>query len=237
MNLNVEFMIADIPTVLGALPITLALTFASLFFAILLAVLFGICLLRRIPVLWQAVVAFNTFIKGVPLIVQLLLCYYAIPYLLRACNGFMGYEYDPKHPSYFAFAVVAFAFNYGAYLTDVVVSSYLAVDKGQLEAAYSVGMSTAQAMRRIVIPQAVVISLPNLSNYFMWLLKATSLASVVNVFELLSTARASTAVNYAILEGYLVAAGIYWVVCIAAERLLHYINKRMNRYQKQLSVG
>jgi L-cystine transport system permease protein len=68
----------------------------------------------------------------------------------------------------------------------------------------------------------------------MWLLKATSLASVVNVFELLSVARASTAVNYAILEGYLVAAGIYWAVCIIAEKLLAYLNKKMNRYQKQL---
>ena len=118
-----------------------------------------------------------------------------------------------------------------------MVSSYRAVDKGQLEAAYSVGMSTAQGLMRIVIPQAVVISLPNMSNYFMWLLKATSLASVVNVFELLSTARASTAVNYAILEGYLVAAGIYWVVCIVAKRGLNYLNKKMNRYQKQLFVA
>lgn len=78
-----------------------------------------------------------------------------------------------------------------------------------------------------MIPRPVVISLPNLSNYFMWLLKATSLASVVNVFELLATARASTAVNYAILEGYLVAAGIYWLVCIIAEQILKRINKKM----------
>ena len=185
----------------------------------------------------QLVVAFNTFIKGIPLVVQLLFCYYAIPYLLKACNGFMGYAYDPKHPNYFAFAVVAFAFNYGAYMTDVVLSSYRAVDPGQLEAAYSIGMTKYQAMFRIVIPQAAVISIPNMSNYFMWLLKATSLASVVNVFELLAVARASTAVNYAILEGYLVAAGIYWVVCIAAERALKYLNKKVNRYQKQLTAA
>lgn len=237
MNLNYKFMISDIPVVLKALPVTLALTFVSLFFALVIAVLFGICILKNIPVLKQLVVILNTFIKGIPLIVQLLFCYYALPYVLRLFDGIGGYQYAPRHPSYFAFAVVAFAFNYGAYLTDVVVSSYRAVDKGQLEAAYSVGMSTAQGLMRIVIPQAVVISLPNMSNYFMWLLKATSLASVVNVFELLSTARASTAVNYAILEGYLVAAGIYWIVCIVAERGLNYLNKKMNRYQKQLFVA
>ena len=237
MNLNYAFMWQDIPTVLKGLPVTLELTFISLFFAICIAVLFGIVILRNVPVLKQLVVAFNTFIKGIPLVVQLLFCYYAIPYVLKACNGFMGYMYDPKHPNYFAFAVVAFAFNYGAYMTDVVLSSYRAVDPVQLEAAYSIGMTKFQAMTRIVIPQAAVISIPNMSNYFMWLLKATSLASVVNVFELLSVARASTAVNYAILEGYLVAAGIYWVVCIAAERSLRYLNKKVNRYQKQLTAA
>lgn len=237
MNLNWKFMFEDIPTVLAALPTTLALTLTSLFFAIVIAVLFGICILKAIPVLKPAVVGFNTFIKGVPLVVQLLFCYYALPYALRACDGFLGYAYDPRHPNYFAFAVVAFSFNYGAYLTDVVVSSYRAVEHGQLEAAWSIGMTTWQGMVRIVIPQAVVISLPNMSNYFMWLLKASSLASVVNVFELLAVARASTAVNYAILEGYLVAAGIYWVVCVLAERGLALLNRRVNRYNKQVSAA
>ena len=237
MNLNWKFMLEDIPVVLSALPTTLALTLISLFFAIAIGVVFGICILREIPILKPIVVGFNTFIKGVPLVVQLLFCYYAFPYILRACDGFLGFVYDPRHPNYFAFAAVAFSFNYGAYLTDVVVSSYRAVDHGQLEAAYSIGMTSWQGMARIVIPQAVVISLPNMSNYFMWLLKATSLASVVNVFELLAVARASTALNYAILEGYLVAAGIYWVVCILAERGLALLNKKVNRYNKQIHAA
>ena len=83
MNLNVKFMISDIPTVLGALPVTLELTFASLFFAILIAVLFGICILKKIPVLKQLVIGLNTFIKGVPLIVQLLFCITRFP----MCSG------------------------------------------------------------------------------------------------------------------------------------------------------
>ena len=60
----------------------------------------------------------------------------------------------------------------------------------------------------------------------MWLLKATSLASIVNVFEMLSVAKASTAENYAILEGYIVAAGLYWIVCVIAERLLKLLSKK-----------
>ncbi len=237
MNLNYAFMLEDIPVVLSALPRTLGLTFCSLFFAIVTAVLFGICILKNIPVLKQFLIGLNTVIKGIPLMVQLLLCYYAIPYLLRAADGFLGYVYNPKNPSYFAFAVVAFAINYGAYMTDVVVSSYRAVERGQLDAAYSVGMTAFQGMFRIVIPQAVVISIPNLSNYFMWLLKATSLASVVNVFEILATARMSTANNYAILEGYIVAALIYWAVCVIFEKGLNCLNKKMSRYRNDIVVS
>ena len=227
MSVNFRFMIEDIPTVLSALPTTLALTFISLFFAIVIAVLFGICLIRRIPVLKQLVIAVNTVLKGVPLMVQLQLCYYALPYVLRGLDGFLGYSYNPRNPAYFSFAVVALSFNFGAYLTDVVVSSYRAVDRGQLEAALSVGMRPVKGLIEIVAPQAVVISIPNLSNYFMWLLKATSLASMVNVFELLATARMSTTNNYAILEGYILAAAVYWIVCIAAEKGFRRLDSRI----------
>ena len=237
MNLNYAFMLKDIPVVLSALPRTLGLTFCSLFFAIIIAVLFGLCILKNVPVVKQILIAVNTVLKGIPLMIQLLLCYYSIPYLLRAMDGFLGYVYNPKNPSYFAFAVVAFAFNYGAYMTDVVVSSYKAVERGQIEAAHSVGMTTFQGLLHIVVPQAAVISIPNMSNYFMWLLKATSLASVVNVFEILAIARMSTADNYAILEGYIVAAAIYWAVCIIAEKALKHLDKKLGRYRREIAVS
>ncbi len=230
MNLDWKFILTDMPYVLKALPTTLWLTLLSLFFAIVLALIFGTVQLLNIKGLKQLVIAWNTFIKGVPLMIQLLFCYYALPYVLGALDGFLGYHYDKRHPSYFMFAVIAFAFNYGAYLTDVVITSYRAVPPRQLEAAYSIGLSKRAALMRIVVPQAIVISLPNMANYFMWLLKATSLASIVNVFEMTSIAKQSTADNFAILEGYIVAALIYWVVCIVAERGILLLNKKMYRY-------
>ncbi len=237
MNLNYAFMLKDIPVVLSALPLTLALTVISMALALLLAGLMGACRLKRIPVLSQVIVVFNTFIKGVPLVVQLLLCYYGIPLILKSMDGFLGYTFDPKNQSYFAFACVAFAFNYGAYMTDMVITSYEGVDPGQSEAAASVGMTRSQTLTCIIIPQMIVIALPNISNYFMWLFKATSLASIVNVFELLSVARASTADNYAILEGYLIAAGIYWIICIVVERLLNSLNRKLTSHDRRPSVA
>lgn len=238
MNLNWEFMISDIPTVLSGLWVTLGLTAVSYLGAILIGILFGLILLKKVPVLYQIVLVVNTVLKGLPLILQLLFCYYAIPQICKTLAATFAFEYDPRNQNYFLFAAIALSANFGAYMTDLVVSSYKAIDKGQTEAALAAGMSKLQGILYVVGPQALVIALPGLSNYFMWLLKATCLASVVNVFEMTSIARASTAVNYAILEGYLVAAGVYWIVCVVVERLLNGTNELIqNRTGKEKSYA
>lgn len=219
MELDYDFMTSDFPTVLAGLPKTISLTLWSLLFAILIALLFGGIILSQVPVLKQASVALNTFIKGVPLTVQLLFCYYAVPFVAKAFNGFLGYEFDPRHIPYFPAAVFALACNFGAYITDVVVSSVKAVDRGQYEAADAVGMTRFQGVLRFIVPQAAVISIPSMTNYIIWLLKGTSLASIVNVVEMLTTARISATDGYQYLEAYIDAAIIYWIVCAAIEFL------------------
>ncbi|MCG4622624.1 amino acid ABC transporter permease [Bifidobacterium pseudocatenulatum] len=217
MDLDYDFMIADFPTVLAGLPKTLVLTFWSTLFALLLALLLGCVILSNTPVLKQLVIVVNTFIKGVPLAVQLLFCYYAVPFVAKWLGSIGIYDFNPRHIPYFPAAVAAIACNFGAYITDVVVSSVKAVDHGQIESAQSVGMTGLQTALHVVIPQAVVISLPSMTNYFIWLLKGTSLASLINVTEMLVTAQISAADGYQYLEAYIDAALIYWVVCAAIE--------------------
>ena len=89
--MNYAFMIKDILVVLSALPRTIALTLSSMFFAVLIAMIFGICILKNIPVLKQALISVNTVLKGIPLMIQLLLCYYAIPYLLKSLPDLHGF--------------------------------------------------------------------------------------------------------------------------------------------------
>ena len=217
MELDYDFMIADFPTILAGLPKTLVLTFWSALFALLLALVFGCVILSNIPGLKQLVIAINTFIKGVPLAVQLLFCYYAVPFVARWLGSIGAYDFNPRHIPYFPAAVVAIACNFGAYITDVVVSSVKAVDHGQMESAQSIGMTGLQIALHVVAPQAVVISLPSMTNYFIWLLKGTSLASLINVTEMLITAQISASDGYQYLEAYIDAALIYWMVCAAIE--------------------
>lgn len=234
MTLDYDFMIADLPTVLSGLPITLKLTVWSMLFALLIALVFGGLILTNTPVLKQLVVAVNTFIKGVPLVVQLLFCYYAVPYVAAWVDTIIHYGYDPRHVPYFPAAVFALACNFGAYMTDVVVSSYKAVDRGQFEAGEAIGMSSRQIILHFILPQAAVISLPSLTNYFLWLLKGTSLASIVNVMEMLSTAEISAADGYQYLEAYIDAAIIYWIVCAGIEFIMGRVMKRIAFFRQEI---
>ncbi len=238
MQLNYGFILEDFPVVWKALSVTLSLTLISYVGALVIGCLFGAVILHKTKVLYPIVLAFNTFVKGVPLILQLLFCYYGIPQLMKSLHEVLAFvPYDPKHLPYFAYAAVAFSINYGAYMTDVVTSSFKAVNAGQMEAAYAIGMTRTQGILYITGPQALAVAIPGLSNYFMWLLKATSLASITNVFEILAVARASTAVNYAILEGYIVAAILYWGVCLIAEALLKRLDRRINHEVEKSGNG
>lgn len=134
MELDYDFMVTDFPTVLAGLPKTLILTFWSTLFALLIALIFGCAILSNALAFKQLVVALNTFIKGVPLAVQLLFCYYAVPFVAKWLGSIGIYDFNPRHISYFPAAVVAIACNFGAYITDVVVSSVKAVDRGRSKA-------------------------------------------------------------------------------------------------------
>lgn len=232
MELDYDFMVTDFPTVLAGLPKTLILTFWSTLFALLIALIFGCAILSNALAFKQLVVALNTFIKGVPLAVQLLFCYYAVPFVAKWLGSIGIYDFNPRHISYFPAAVVAIACNFGAYITDVVVSSVKAVDRGRIESAQSVGMTGLQTALHVIVPQAVVISLPSMTNYFIWLLKGTSLASLINVTEMLITAQISAADGYQYLEAYIDAALIYWVVCAAIEFGSERLFKRVGFFLK-----
>ena len=208
MTLDYEFMGQDIPVLLRALPATITLTLWSMLVALLFAVACGAFILVRIPVLKQLVIVINTFIKGVPLVIQLLFCYYAVPIVAKGLDGFLGYHFDPRNPPY-----------------------------GQIEAGKACGMRRREIIWRILLPQVVVVSIPDMGNYFIWLLKGTSVASLVGVAELLGTAKISASQNYDFLEAYLVAALLYWVVCVVAEWLLNLLYVKLGKFNIKEDVA
>ena len=201
------------PLLEGTLTGTIPLTVVSFAGGLVVA------LMRLSPVPPVAAVArfYVSVIRGTPLLLQLFIIYYGLPS--------MGVTIDP-----FPSAVIAFSLNVGGYASEVVRAAILSVPRGQSEAAATVGMDYATTMRRIVLPQATRVAVPPLSNTLISLVKDTSLASTIQVTELLRKAQEAAAPTYEFFALYGVAAVYYWVICLVLSFSQTRLEIRLDRY-------
>lgn len=205
------------PITLAAISGTIPLSIVSFILGLIIALWVALARLSDNRVLSGFARGYISIIRGTPLLVQLLVIFYGLPSL--------GLVIDPW-PS----AVVAFSLNVGGYAAEVIRAAILSIPKGQWEAAYTVGMSRRQALRRIILPQASRVAVPPLSNTFISLVKDTSLASIILVTELFRKAQEIAAPTRAFMTLYLTAAVIYWVICFVLSLGQNQLEKRLDRY-------
>ena len=206
-----------LPLASGLVRGTIPLTVISFAIGLVLALVVALMRLSSVRVLSWLARAYVSVIRGTPLLLQLFIIYYALPELGVTINPF---------PS----AVIAFSLNVGGYASEIIRSAILAVPKGQTEAALTIGMGYATTMRRIVLPQATRVAVPPLSNTLISLVKDTSLASSIQVTELLRKAQEIAAPTYQFFALYTVAAVYYWIVCFLLSIVQTRVESRLNRY-------
>ena len=221
-----QFMVKIIPSILRGIPYTLGIAVVGFGFGLILGLFGALFRIYRTPVLHRLTGVYVSFIRGTPLVVQILLIYYAFPILLKVINQQFGTNFNVSWIPAVIFMFVAYSLNAGAYLTESIRASILAIDKGQMEAALSVGMSMRQAMVRIVLSQAARISLPIFANFFIGLLKDTSLAFTAAVPEIMGQAKIQAGRASRFFEAYIDAALIYWIICFILERIVARIEKK-----------
>lgn len=170
-----------------------------------------------------------SFIRGTPMLVQLYLVYYGLPLLVKSLVEATGGEYDPNAIPKIVYAFTAFSLNSSAYMSETFRSALEAVDKGQMEACYSIHMTTFQALRRIILPQAFGIALPPLGNSLLSLVKDTSLAFSISIVDLMAGAKIVASRSFRFFEIYIVVSFIYWVICFVLERLIALTEKKLKR--------
>ena len=210
MNLDFSVVLTKIPILLEGCVVTLQISF----FALLLGMIFGIagalCRISANRALNSLAFMYVWVIRGTPVMVQLFILYFGLPQL------------GIKLPSMVA-GVLGLAINTGAYVTEIIRAGIQAVDKGQMEAALSVGMSFRQAMVRIIGPQATKICIPPLVNQFIMTLKNSSIASLVTFTELFRTGEQIIYTTFRSFEVYMAVAVLYLlmnsVFMIIADRL------------------
>ncbi|MTI17488.1 amino acid ABC transporter permease [Rhodobacteraceae bacterium RKSG542] len=199
---DLGYMVGLVPVLLKYVPLTLGMASVSMALALVLACLLAVVRVVRVPVLNQFTKLFISFFRGTPLLVQLFLFYYGLPQLFPSLTAMTGVTA----------AIIGLTLHFSAYMAESIRAAIIGVDRSQWEAAQSIGMTTAQMMRRIILPQAARVAAPTLVNYFIDLIKSTSLAFTLGVTELMGAAQKEAASSFLYFETFIVVAIFYWVI-------------------------
>ncbi|WP_035457335.1 amino acid ABC transporter permease [Loigolactobacillus coryniformis] len=229
--IDFKMILTNIPQLLQYLPITLAIVILSMIVGLVFALIIALVRLNKIPVLTQLFTLLVSFVRGTPLLVQLYLSYYGVPIALKYWNYYNHTNYNINNLPAFLFVFVAFAINEAAYNSENIRGALLSVDRGEIEAAQSLGMTGGQILRRITIPEALVVALPTLGNQFISLIKGTSLAFVADVIEMTAEGQIIAGRNFRYFEVYLSLAIIYWALTVITEVIIRFVEKRLNKFR------
>lgn len=216
---------------LSGVPTTLLVTIVALIISIPLGFFLALTRIHEIPVLNRLTKVYVSFVRGTPIIIQIFIIYSFIPLFLTGVFEKYNIDYAVYdiHPLWFAFVI--FSFHTAASLVEVFRSALKTVAQNQLDAAYSVGLTTAQAYRRIILPQMLVSALPNLCTATVNLIKATSLGYAISLQEITLRAKVEANFGYNYLEAYIDIFIVYLIVCIAVEQIFKWLEKRLRKYK------
>ena len=217
-----------LPIILQKLPLTLLMTVVAAIIGLALGFLIAITKINQIPVLTQFFNFFVSFMRGTPQLVQLFLAFYGFPLVVQWFNQQFGWQIDVNGIPALLYVFVAFGLNEAAYTSETFRAAILSVNASEIEAAKSIGLTDRQTMRRIILPSAMIVAIPNLGNSLISLLKGTSLAFTVTVIDIMGQARIMAGANLRFFEAYIAVALIYWLLCILIERGIRYLERKLN---------
>ncbi|KDM92033.1 amino acid ABC transporter permease [Photobacterium galatheae] len=219
MGFDFDYMLSLMPILLKYLGTTMGMAVWGLVFALVIAVTLALIRVYRLPVLDQISQVYISFFRGTPLLVQLFLLYYGLPQVFPALVGLDA----------FSAAVIGLSLHFAAYMAESIRAAIIGVDHSQREASLSIGMTEMQAMRRIILPQATRVALPSLMNYFIDMIKSTSLAFTLGVAEIMAKAQMEASSSFKFFEAFLAVALIYWGIVVILTRIQIWAEVKLNR--------
>ena len=202
---------------------TLILALFSVLIGTLGGTLLSLCRMSKFKPLKYIAVAIVEFVRGTPLMVQLMFIFYGLPMIGVT---FPDISFIPNFSRFMA-GVVAMSLNSSAYVSEIIRSGIQAVDPGQMEAARSIGFTYGDSMRKVILPQAVKNILPALGNEFVTVIKESSIVSVIGIADLMFRTNDVIAVTYRSLQALLIAALLYFVMTFITGRLVSLAERKM----------
>ncbi|MEH7223261.1 amino acid ABC transporter permease [Bacillus sp. JJ1566] len=215
MDFKFDIIIDYLPYFAEGTLVTIGLSIAGILLGTILGLFIGLGKMIRNKWLAFPFVCYVTFFRGTPLLVQIFLVHFGVvPLFLGGTNGIVA-------------GVIALTLNASAYIAEIFRAGIQSLDRGQMEAARSLGMTHAQSMRYVIIPQAFKRMIPPLGNEFVILIKDSSLLSVVATPEIMHWGRMMMGQHARVWEPYLMAAFIYLILTLTLTILLNYLEKRL----------
>ncbi|MGE1063636.1 amino acid ABC transporter permease [Megasphaera paucivorans] len=214
MSFDFNLIVQSLPLLLEGALVTIEITAIAVSIGFLLGLFVSICRLSGVKIVQFIAVSYVNIIRGTPMLVQIFLIYFALPMIV-------GQRIDP-----FVAAVAACSINSGAYVSEIFRAGIQSVDKGQMEAGRSLGLSWGQTMQYVILPQAFKHVIPPLGNEFISMTKETSLVSVIGFEELTRRGQLIIAKTYGSFEIWITVAAIYLVMTFGIARLVSYLERR-----------
>ena len=214
MSFDFSLIWNSLPLLLAGAGVTIEITAIAVGLGFIFGLITSVCRLSGVKILQVIAVCYVNIIRGTPMLVQIFLIYFALPMVI-------GERINP-----FVAAVAACSINSGAYVSEIFRAGIQSVDKGQMEAGRSLGLSWMQTMRYVILPQAFKHVIPPLGNEFISMTKETSLVSVIGFEELPRRGQLIIAKTYGSFEIWLTVAAIYLVMTLTIARLVSYLERR-----------
>ncbi len=215
---DLNYFLNLVPLMMKYVVVTFEMSILSLVIGLILAVMIALIVHMKVKILYPIIKVWVSFFRGTPVIAQLFFLYFGVVQIFPSLKG-MGA---------FTAVVIGLSFNASAYMAETLRGAISSVDKGQMEASLSVGMTYMQAMWRIVLPQAARVAIPPLSNSFIDIIKNSSLAFTLGVTEIMAVAQSEGASSYRFLESFTAVILLYWIIISFFGYIQKILEKKMN---------
>ena len=220
--MDLDLMAVSLPKLLSAAVVTLKLLSLSLFFGLIIGLIFAILRLNKNPIINKFAYGYSYVFRGTPLLVQIFIIYFGLGQIEYFRSTFLWVVF--KEPYWCA--IIAFALNTGAYTSEILRSAFETIKPGIIEAGKSLGISNTTIFYKIQIPIAIRQSLPAYGNEIILMMKGTSLASTVTLMDITGVAKHIVSTTYKPLEIFIMAGGIYLFMTFLIHNLIKYLEKK-----------
>lgn len=217
MNLNFADILPSLPFILQGITITLKIVIVAGILGFVFGIILALFKISSLKIFNWIADAYTSIFRGTPLVLQLMIIYFGSPQIV-------GYQIEP-----YTAAVLSFALNSAAYISEIIRAGILAVDKGQQEAAMALGIPYKKMMWDIILPQALKNILPALMNEFITLTKESAIVTTVGVMDIMRRAYIVGADKFSFFEPLLLAGFIYYLMVMTLTVLGKVVERRMRR--------